>query len=276
MAKKLGICLTGGGARGAYQVGALKALHDLGILDKVQAFSGTSIGSANAAVAATRPIQRAMDTWFSLPENNIPRNTHHTESKGETRRRLLEIDRGIYTMDTFEDIIMNAVDFDKLKEREVYATISKGGKSGDGFFELIRSSYRHYVQKDTKVVYMPLWELTKKQVSKTIVASCSIPVLFPPVSMDENKYYDGGVFDNIPIKPLVDSGCDEIIIIHLHRHIFYDPNKIAPNVKFHEVKHKGYLGSVLNFDNDNIQRLYVWGYEDTMNYFNALEGEAHT
>ncbi len=274
MAKKLGICLTGGGARGAYQIGAMKALHELGILQEVKAFSGTSIGSANAAVVATRPITKAMDTWFSLPENNMPRNTHHTESKGETRRRLLEIDRGIFTMDTFEDIILNAVDYKILRKREVYATVSKGGKSGEGFFELIRASYRHYVQNESKVVYMPLWKLTDKQISKTIVASCSIPVLFPPVSMDENKYYDGGVFDNIPIKPLVDSGCDEIIIIHLHRHLFYDPKTVAPNVKFHEVKHKGYLGSVLNFDNANILRLYEWGYEDTMTYFKGLESEA--
>ena len=273
MAKKLGICLTGGGSRGAYQIGALKALHELGILQKADAFSGTSIGSANAAVVATKPITRAVDVWFSLPEDNLKRNTHQSNSPGETRRRLLEIDRGIYSMDSFEDIIMHSVDFEAMKNKEVYATISKGGKSGEGFFELVRASYRHYIQKESKVVYMPLWKLTKKQVSKSIVASCSIPIFFAPVSMDENKYYDGGVFDNIPIKPLVESGCDEIIIIHLHRHLFYNPNTIAPNVKFHEIKHKGYLGSVLNFSKDHILELYELGYKEAMEYFKTLENE---
>jgi NTE family protein len=37
--------LSGGGARGAYQIGALKALQELGILDKATAFSGASIGA---------------------------------------------------------------------------------------------------------------------------------------------------------------------------------------------------------------------------------------
>jgi|AntRauTorcE11898_2_1112593.scaffolds.fasta_scaffold03672_5 NTE family protein len=273
MAKKLGVCLTGGGGRGAYQIGALKALHDLGILQKVDAFSGTSIGSANAAVIATRPISRAVDVWFSLPEDNFQRMSHQSDSPGEMRRRLLEIDRGIYSMDKFEDTIMHSVDFNAIKHKEVYATISKGGKKGEGFFELIRSSFRHYVQKESNVVYMPLWKLTEKQVIKSIVASCSVPIFFPPVSMDENKYYDGGVFDNIPIKPLVDSACEEIIIIHLHRHLFYNPNTVAPNVKFHEIKHRGYLGSVLNFSQNHILELYELGYKETMDYYKPLESE---
>lgn len=262
--------MTGGGSRGAYQIGAAKALCDLGIFPDIKAFSGTSIGAANAAVLATRSIEKAKDVWFTLPENNIPRNTHHTDSKGETRRRFLEIDRGIYSMDTFEDLMIDAVDYDLLREREVYATVSRGGRKEEGFMELIKASYRHYIQKESEVLYLPLQELSAKQAVKTIIASCSIPIFFPPVTLDDHKYYDGGVFDNVPIKPLVDNGCDEIIILHLHKHYFYDPYEIAPEVKFHEIKHKGYLGGVLNFDYDHIQELYEWGYNDTMSYFRTL------
>ena len=267
MAKKLGLCMTGGGSRGAYQIGASKALYDLGIFPDIKAFSGTSIGSANAAVLATRSIEKAKDVWFTLPEDNISKKTHQSDTKGETRRRLLEIDRGIYSMDSFEDIMIDAVDYDLLKSREVYATVSRGGKKEEGLLELVKASYRHYIQKESEVLYLPLHELSKKQAVKTIVASCSIPILFPPVTVDGHKYYDGGVFDNVPIKPLVDAGCDEIIILHLHRHYFYDPSEIAPDVTFHSIKHKGYLGGVLNFDYDHIRELYEWGYQDTMAYF---------
>lgn len=136
--------------------------------------------------------------------------------------------------------------------------------------ELIKASYRHYIQKESEVLYLPLQDLSANQAVKTIIASCSIPVLFPPVTLDGHKYYDGGVFDNVPIKPLVDNGCDEIIILHLHKHYFYDPYEIAPDVKFHEIKHRGYLGGVLNFDYDHILELYEWGYNDTMGYFKTL------
>ena len=270
MAKKLGLCMTGGGSRGAYQIGAAKALYDLGIFPQIQAFSGTSIGSANAAVLATRTIEKAKDIWFTLPEDNISRNTHQTDSKGETRRRFLEIDRGIYSMDNFEDLMIDAVDYDRLKKCEVYATVSRGGKKEEGLLELVKASYRHYIQKESEVLYLPLQDLSEKQAVKSIIASCSIPILFPPVTLDGRKYYDGGVFDNVPIKPLVDNGCDEIIILHLHRHYFYDPYEIAPDVKFHEIKHKGYLGPVLNFDYAHIQELYEWGYNDTMDYFKSV------
>ena len=53
---KLGICLSGGGARGAYQIGALIALRDLGIFSDAIAFSGSSIGSINAIFAVCADI----------------------------------------------------------------------------------------------------------------------------------------------------------------------------------------------------------------------------
>lgn len=65
---KLGICLSGGGARGAYQIGALKALEELGILQKASAFSGASIGAVNVTFAAIGSLDLAMDIWFNVPE----------------------------------------------------------------------------------------------------------------------------------------------------------------------------------------------------------------
>lgn len=275
MSKKLGICLTGGGARGAYQIGALKALEDLHILKDVQAYSGTSIGSANAAVVASKSVEKAKDVWFNLPKDNIPKNTYQTASKDETKKRLIDMERGLYSLKTFEDIIIDAVDFDALKKQEVYVAISHGGDIDEGLFDLVRTSFQHYLKKEAKIFYMPLHEMDKLRVQKSIVASCSIPVLFAPVTFDDKKYYDGGVFDNVPIKPLIDAGCDEIIIIHLHKHRFYKPNNIAPNVIFHEIKHlKGSYGRILNFSKEQTTRLYELGYQDTTNYFKNLENKA--
>ncbi|MFP4187489.1 MAG: patatin-like phospholipase family protein, partial [Acholeplasmataceae bacterium] len=112
---KLGLCLTGGGARGAYQIGALMALKELDILKNVAAYSGTSIGAANAALVASTSVEKARDVWFSIPEENMKKQENLI--RRFTKERLLAIDQGIYKMDLFEDIITSNVDFDNLHDK---------------------------------------------------------------------------------------------------------------------------------------------------------------
>lgn len=54
----------------------------------------------------------------------------------------------------------------------------------------------------------------KGEVHKPIMASCSVPVLFRPVSMNGSKYLDGGIVMNLPVSPLIDR-CDMIIASNL-------------------------------------------------------------
>jgi len=265
MSKKLGLCLTGGGGRGAYQAGAMKALAELGILSQIQAFSGTSIGAANAAIVASRDIDTVKDIWFTIPKDSWKHEVSFL--KKLIKERVRAIDEGIYCIDTFETILKDQIDHEVLKQKEVFVTVSEGGPEEKGLFELVKATYMHYMKKDSKVLYLPLKELTREETIKAIIASCSIPLIFPAVSMEHKKYYDGGVFDNIPIKPLIDSGCDEIIIIHLNKTILFH-TKHYPDIKFHEIKHRGMLGGVLDFGLAHSQKIFDYGYHDTMDYFN--------
>jgi len=272
MAKKIGLCLTGGGARGAYQIGAIKALKTLGIFDKIEAFSGTSIGAANAAVVATKGIKTAEDVWLNMPEDNIPKIVKDNEKLIS----LPDFKRGIYSMRIYEAVIKENVDFDVLKEKEVYVTISQGGEFEGGFKELIKSSYNHYIKKNSQVRYMPLHTLDPLDAHQSIIASSSIPLFFSPIEIDNLNCYDGGVFDNIPYMPLIEAGCDEIIIIHLQkggsRFLKLDQ---YPNVTFHEIKHKGKaLGKVLKFNIEQTNKLLKLGYDETIEYFNSIKKES--
>lgn len=264
MSKKLGLCFTGGGARGAYQIGAAQALKELGLLNQVKAFSGTSIGAANLALLISSSIENTRGIWFHIPEDVLVSNESLIHRLTKERFKLIE--NGIYKMDTFENILMRDIDFDILKEKEVYVTVSEGGEEGKGIFELIKSTYNHYVKKNTRVLYLPLQELTETECHKAVVASCAIPIIFPAVSSRNRKYYDGGVFDNIPVLPLIDAGCDEIIVVHLNRTIFFKKEKY-PQIIFHEIKHKGSLGGILDFTNEHSKRIYEYGYQDTIAYF---------
>jgi len=264
MGKKLGICLTGGGARGGYQIGAIKALEDLGILANVSAYSGTSIGAANAAVVASRGVDAAHDVWFNLPKDNMPK-----KKKEKERRFRLEMDKGIYSMEIFEEVMFGVIDYDKLRQKEVYITISEGGKAQDGIIELLKLSLDYYIKKEPHAQYLPLHKLSNTRIHKGVVASCSIPIFFSPVTIDGKKFYDGGVFDNTPVKPLVENGCDEIIVIHLHKNRSQVRKDEFPGIVFHEIRHASAreLGHILKFSKKQTKQLYEYGYQDTMTYF---------
>lgn len=268
--KKLGLCLSGGGARGAYQAGAIKALAEAGILDQIEVYAGTSIGAANAAVLASKSPKALEDVWFNIPQNAL-------KHEKKLLSRLLEeklkaIDNGIYSMDTFSSIMMQSIDEEQLKTKKVFVTVSDGGDESKGLFGLIKSSYEHYIRKDSQVIYLPLDELSQKEAHKAVVASCSIPVIFPAVKKDHRKFYDGGVFDNIPVKPLIASGCTEIIVIQLNKTFFFKPEDY-PGVTIHEIKHQGSLGGVLDFSKEHVEKIFNWGYEDALTFIESYQAK---
>jgi len=267
---KLGICLSGGGARGGYQIGALNALDELGILAHVKAYSGTSIGAANAAVVASNSLKEAENIWQNMPENNIPKNKKHAKAK----LKIPNIDQGYYSMEIFEKIIRKAVNYDNFKDKEVFVTVSLGGEEGKGFLELLKSSYAHYIKKDPQVKYIPLHDCERRLIHPAIVASCAIPIVFSPVLINDVKCYDGGVFDRVPITPLVEAGCDTIIVIHLHKVKHFDLSRFDSSITFHELGHKGkQLGRILKFSEAQTKRLIQLGYDETMAYFKDVSFE---
>ena len=64
---KVGLCLCGGGAKGAYQAGVIKALNDKGI--KFNAISGTSIGSVNGYFIFTNNVEKLEEMWIDVDSN---------------------------------------------------------------------------------------------------------------------------------------------------------------------------------------------------------------
>ncbi len=268
--KRLGLCFSGGGARGAYQVGVCKALDELGYFEQVYAFSGTSIGSVNASLLATKPIEEVKDIWVKFPKEKV-KFVESLMKKIRTREFSI-IKKGVTDIKSLEKMLDEKLEHDKLREKLVFITLSPAGLTDEGTLGILKSSFKHYIRGENKVIYSPLHKQKSKDINKQIIASCSIPFIFPPVNLDGKQFFDGGLYDNIPIKPLVDAGCDTIIIVNLQRLLRYNPKKF-PGIKLIEIKHKKSLGAVLNFENDQAQIRFDLGYEDAMNYFkeNPLE-----
>jgi len=162
---KIGIALSGGGARGFAHLGVLKALEEFGI--KVDEVSGTSAG---AIVGAFYCSGYKPDEIF-----NIISSTGFLKSV-----RPAWSWTGLLSMEGFREVLYKHLPKNSFEALQLPLTVAATE---------IRLG---------KIVYFDSGELVPR-----IIASSSIPALFDPVVMDGHVYVDGGIIDNLPVRPLV-------------------------------------------------------------------------
>lgn len=264
--KKLGLCLSGGGAKGPYEIGVLQALQELGIFSQIDAISGASIGAVNAVFSATTPLEKVKYIWTHIPKNPLPREKSLVERERSGQLKYME--RGIYTLQRLDEILLDNIDFEKPLEKDVFISVSESGEKNTGFIELFRSYVNHYVLHNSRSHYVNLKDVDQQMARDVIEASCSIPIVFPPRVINDKKYYDGGVFDNTPVQPLIDSGCDEIIVIDIGFTINRkNYQKLYPDTSFHVLISKKDLGDTLDFTDQHSEEIYQYGYEEGLEFF---------
>lgn len=270
--KKLGLCLSGGGAKGPYQIGVLKAMQELNIFQEVDAISGASIGSVNAVFIATTPLDNVKAIWFDMPKDPLPREKSLVEQERTGQLKIME--RGIYSLERLDELLIDNIDFKKGFEKDIFISVSESGDKNTGFIELIRSYVNHYLLHNSRSHYVNLKKVDELLAREVIQASCSIPIVFSPRVIGDKKYYDGGVFDNTPVQPLIDSGCDEIIVIDIGQsHNRKNFKKLYPNIKIHHLVSKHDLGESLDFSNDHSKKLYKYGYDEGSEFFKDFKIE---
>jgi NTE family protein len=169
---KTGLVLSGGGARGFAHLGVIQALNEAGIFPDV--ISGTSAGAIVGVLYADGYAPReilSLMSWASRFDFMRP---------ALPREGLLQING----VDKILKANLRAKTFEDLKiPLFVSATDLNQGRS----------------------VYF-----SKGDLFEPVMASASIPVLFQPVKIDNVSYVDGGVLDNLPIKP-IENSCQVLI-----------------------------------------------------------------
>lgn len=189
--KKFGIVFAGGGAKGAYQIGALKALKELGITDKICGISGTSIGGISLALTMGSTVEKSWEAWKSFKGEDFV----ELDDNGFDPAKYGD---GIFTRESLLKIIEDNVDFDKIVNSEIplYVTVC----------------FKNYDDKPA-VKYVKLNGLEVDVIKKYLMATSAIPVVYDHVDIDGTLYYDGGLLDNTPIMPLYGDGISDIIVI---------------------------------------------------------------
>ncbi|OIP01455.1 MAG: hypothetical protein AUJ97_07055 [Bacteroidetes bacterium CG2_30_32_10] len=174
---KLGLVLSGGGARGFAHIGVLKALNEAGIYPDI--ISGVSAGSIVGAFYAD---------GFSPDEILEIFSDHRFFNYME----LIFPKRGLLKITGLLRVITQHLRSKTFEELKVPLIISAT--------DLIEG----------KTVYF-----SEKDLPKAIIASSSIPVLFTPIEMNGSIYVDGGVLNNLPVEP-IKTLCKILIGVHVN------------------------------------------------------------
>ncbi|HOZ31084.1 MAG TPA: patatin-like phospholipase family protein [Bacteroidales bacterium] len=183
---KIGIALSGGGTRGFAHLGVLKALNEKGIYPEIVA--GTSAGSiAGVLYCAGFSPDEILKLFKKKKFSDLTKIQFPTN--------------GLFSLDNLTQLIRKSVKEDRFEKLKVPFVVCVANLN-TGKAEYISSG----------------------QLFKIVQASSSIPVLFSPVKVGKNIYVDGGLIDNLPVRPLVRK-CEKIIAVNIF------PNEKVNNVE---------------------------------------------
>lgn len=245
-----GLCLGGGGGKGAYQIGVYKALAEYGFLDKITAISGASIGALNALLFAMKDYELAEKCWDEIDM--------HTVFSSDID--LLFNDKpGIMSRKEMLELVDKYIDFNQFYTCgiDVYANVTYS----DGNINKAR--------------YIHLNEYERSQIKTIITASSAIPLVYESVTFEGMELSDGGLSDNIPVAPLYDSkGLKNIIVCGLSKGSKKDLSRYR-DAEFIEIYPSIGLGNTingtLNFSKDAVKFRKLLGYKDTIRAIKIYE-----
>lgn len=278
LSKEYGIVLEGGGAKGAYQIGAWKALREAGLL--IRGVAGVSVGALNGALICMDDLEGAERVWENIAYSKVM--NIRDDLMGGLRKRDLKAFDFHEVLRDFKRIVMDG-GFDITPLRTLIGeSVSE---------EAIRACNRElyittYSLTDRKVLNQEVGEIPKGGICDMLLASASLPV-FKNEKLGGKTYLDGGGFNNVPVKVLLDRGYENLIVIRIYG-LGYDSERkmeIPEGVTIYHIAPRQNLGGILEFDKKRSRKNMVLGYYDAKRmlyglcgryyYIDAPESEAY-
>lgn len=231
--RKVAVILSGGGARGAYEVGVLSYVLDTfarlrGGAPRFDILCGTSVGAINACFLAahmsdpSQGIRRLADLWQQM---NL------VDVLGFGVRQAISLPRVLMGGGSEGAGVFDVRPMAKLIEREIaWRAIARTLRHG--YLEALSVSCTE-VSSGRTVIFMqtgPDGTLPTTAPPRTVVrgaligpphalASAAIPILFPPVKIGNELFMDGGVRQNTPIAPALRLGATHVFAVGLSREV---------------------------------------------------------
>ena len=262
--KEYGLVLEGGGAKGAYQIGAWKALKEANI--RIKGIAGTSVGALNGALICMGDLEKAESLWENISYSQI-----------------MSVDDKI-----MEDIFkQKKISRDALKDMMDY--ISDGGVDITPLKELIAECvdeekiqnspmdlYIHTFSVDEmRELNVDLKEIEPELIKDFLLASSYIFPIFKSEKLHGKTYIDGGAINNVPVDTLIEKEYKDIIIVRIFGIGREKKVKIPEDTTIYTITPTVSLGSILDFNPKRSKMHLKRGYFDTMRVLYGLAGKIY-
>ena len=230
----VGLIMTGGGARAAYQVGVMRALYELLPRDAGNPFPiicGTSAGAINAAVLATdagnfrRGVRRLMTVWKNFHVHHVYRADVWGALHNSARWFLAAMTAGrlpggaISLLDNspLAKLLDGHIDFPAIGRAveaghlKAFAVTCSGYGTGQSVtFYQGHSNLEGWSRARRVGVAMPIG-------LPHLMASSALPFIFPPVHINREFFGDGSMRQIAPVSPALHLGADRLLVIGVGR-----------------------------------------------------------
>lgn len=261
--KEYALVLEGGGAKGAYQIGAWRALKEAGI--KISAVAGTSVGALNAALICMGDLKAAEDIWKNISHSKV------MEVDDEKAAQLFDGSAKLHdwVQAVFKYAAEGGADITPLKELIAGAINEQTIKKGEISFYLHTFSLNEMKELDIDVK-----EIEDGLLPDFLLASAYLPV-FKHEKLHGQSYMDPGMFNNVPLDSLIKRDYKNIIMLRIFGPGRYKPVEIPEDVNIYSVEPRVSLGNILNFEaKKSINNLKI-GYYDTQRLLYQLSGRIY-
>lgn len=261
MNNKYGLVFSGGGAKGAYEIGAWKALKELNV--EIECVAGVSIGAINGAAFVAGNFDKALEMWCNI--DILDGVNLHEELPDQNELYSTKNAAAI-----LKEITKNGgVDITPTKNHIAKYINEKEVRNSD--IPLVIISY-DLTENKPMIKYID--EIPNGELFEYLMASARVPG-FKKIGPDNKSFVDGGVFDNNPITLLQKRG--------IHRIIDVDISEIKGSA--HTMEIAGYnfvyitpkniddLGSFTAFSKELALKRIDMGYLDTMRAFGKFSGQ---
>ena len=257
------LVLGGGGAKGAYEVGAIAALDALGV--KAGSVFGTSVGALHAAMYAQGSMDAAAELWSSIRLSDVVSEeslaiADDAENIFDHPEKLLEFitryahQKGVDVSPLME-ILHRLIDEDRVRRSGVRLGV-------------VTTRFPSLAMVEKR-----LEEMETGSLHDWLMASASCFPIFPMKQIGGDRYIDGGFCDNTPVEMAVRSGARDIIAIDIGKHRSHTQYDRRPNVTY--IRASQPLGGLLTLDSALSARNRTLGYNDVMRAFGRMRGVSY-
>lgn len=274
MEKTYGIVLEGGGARGAYQVGAWKALREAGI--RIKGIAGASVGGLNGALMCMDDLKKAESIWKDITYSrvmdvdddlmekvrginlkNLSLNMN-LDLKGVAEHAVRVLKDGGFDISPLKALIEETVDEERIRQsdRELYVTT--------------------FSVDEKKPMVIDVKAQPEGEIADALLASAYFPA-FKNEKLSGKRYMDGGSINNVPVDVLLEREYRDIIVIRIYG-LGFDTEKVVEIPEGTNVWHiapRQDLGGILEFDKTKVRKNMKLGYMDAQRFLYGLAGRSY-